>query len=298
MTDVGARQIGMDPLELRRRDVLRKEDLPYTLPSGMVQDEVTPAETLELAAAMIDYNGFRERQTQARAEGRHLGLGISLCVEPSAIAFAVGSRLRGVLGRFCRDPEVGAGRGASRGAAALPRVGRRGRPGAERRRGDGRLRAGPVARGVGSRSHRLQDERYTRVRRIRGADPSGGATPAARFLDGHRSRRCNLYKLMAYKDEHEVARLSLDPVLDAEVEQRFGAGARYSYRLHPPVLRAIGLRRKLTLGPWFRSAFQVLRSMRRLRGTRMDLFGYAAVRRVERELIAEYARPSRAWSPA
>ncbi|MDT7701264.1 MAG: indolepyruvate ferredoxin oxidoreductase, partial [Pseudonocardiales bacterium] len=98
----------------------------------------------------------------------------------------------------------------------------------------------------------------------------------------------NLYKLMAYKGEYEVARLSLDPVLDAEVEQRFGAGARYSYRLHPPVLRAIGLRRKLTLGPWFRSAFRVLRSMRRLRGTRMDLFGYAAVRRVERELIAEY----------
>ena len=89
MTDVGARQIDVDPLELRRRNVLREEDLPYPLPSGMVQDEVTPAETLGQAAAMIDYDGFRERQTQARAEGRHLGIGISLCVEPSAIAFAV-----------------------------------------------------------------------------------------------------------------------------------------------------------------------------------------------------------------
>jgi carbon-monoxide dehydrogenase large subunit len=87
MMDVVARRIGMDPLELRRRNVLQASDLPYTLPAGIVYDSVTPAETLEQAAEMIDYAGFRAEQAVARAEGRHLGLGISLCVEPSAISF-------------------------------------------------------------------------------------------------------------------------------------------------------------------------------------------------------------------
>jgi indolepyruvate ferredoxin oxidoreductase len=98
----------------------------------------------------------------------------------------------------------------------------------------------------------------------------------------------NLYKLMAYKDEYEVARLSLDKSLLADIEARFGVGSHYSYRLHPPVFRALGLKRKISLGPWFRPAFQVLRMMRRVRGSRLDLFGYARVRRVERELIDEY----------
>ena len=99
----------------------------------------------------------------------------------------------------------------------------------------------------GTRAYAAFVERIRAEERRRVPDSSAVAEAVAR----------NLYKLMAYKDEYEVARLSLDPVLDAEVEQRFGAGARYSYRLHPPVLRAIGLRRKLALGPWFRSAFRV-----------------------------------------
>ncbi|WP_432047182.1 indolepyruvate ferredoxin oxidoreductase family protein [Streptomyces asiaticus] len=98
----------------------------------------------------------------------------------------------------------------------------------------------------------------------------------------------NLYKLMTYKDEYEVARLSLEETLTQDIEARFGSGARYSYRLHPPVLRALGMERKISLGPWFRPVFRTLRAMRKLRGTRLDLFGYAEVRRVERELIQEY----------
>jgi indolepyruvate ferredoxin oxidoreductase len=98
----------------------------------------------------------------------------------------------------------------------------------------------------------------------------------------------NLYKLMAYKDEYEVARLCLDPALTADIETRFGEGARYAYHLHPPVLRALGMKRKIRLGPWFRSAFRTLYALRRLRGTRMDPFGLAAVRRQERALITEY----------
>jgi indolepyruvate ferredoxin oxidoreductase len=97
-----------------------------------------------------------------------------------------------------------------------------------------------------------------------------------------------LYKLTAYKDEYEVARLSLDPALDEAVRAQFGEGARYSYRLHPPVLRALGLKHKVSLGPWFRPAFATLVAMRRLRGTALDPFGHTEVRRTERALITEY----------
>jgi indolepyruvate ferredoxin oxidoreductase len=98
----------------------------------------------------------------------------------------------------------------------------------------------------------------------------------------------HLHKLTAYKDEYEVARLSLDPALDEAVRAQFGDGARYSYRLHPPVLRALGLKHKVGLGPWFRPAFATLVAMRRLRGTPLDPFGYTEVRRTERALITEY----------
>ncbi|MEU1231169.1 indolepyruvate ferredoxin oxidoreductase family protein [Streptomyces sp. NPDC005828] len=98
----------------------------------------------------------------------------------------------------------------------------------------------------------------------------------------------HLHKLMAYKDEYEVARLSLDPEVEREVRARFGDGARISYRLHPPVLRALGMTRKVELGPWFKPAFRTLAAMRRLRGTRLDPFGAAHVRRTERALIVEY----------
>ncbi|HKP20692.1 MAG TPA: DUF6537 domain-containing protein, partial [Thermoleophilaceae bacterium] len=97
-----------------------------------------------------------------------------------------------------------------------------------------------------------------------------------------------LYKLMAYKDEYEVARLHLDAVERAKRDAEFGAGAKVYFMLHPPLLRALGLKRKLKLGRWFVPAFRLLYRMRRLRGTKLDPFGMAKVRRVERELIAEY----------
>ena len=93
-----------------------------------------------------------------------------------------------------------------------------------------------------------------------------------------------LYKLMAYKDEYEVARLHLDPA----VRRRFGPDAKVKVMLHPPLLRALGMRRKLALGRTAGPAFRVLRSMRRVRGGWLDLFGHTALRRLERELIAEY----------
>jgi indolepyruvate ferredoxin oxidoreductase len=98
----------------------------------------------------------------------------------------------------------------------------------------------------------------------------------------------NLYKLMAYKDEYEVARLSLSPAFQARTRELFVAPRRLVWHFHPPLLRALGLRRKLGLGPWFTPALRALRALRRLRGTRLDPFGYAAVRREERRLVPWY----------
>ncbi|MEX2311631.1 MAG: DUF1285 domain-containing protein, partial [Rhodospirillales bacterium] len=97
-----------------------------------------------------------------------------------------------------------------------------------------------------------------------------------------------LFKLMAYKDEYEVARLSLDPLLERDLKQQFGEDVRYSFALHPPVLRALGMRRKIALGTWFRPGFRLLYAMRHLRGTGFDPFGRAGVRRTERALVEEY----------
>ncbi|HYB71464.1 MAG TPA: DUF6537 domain-containing protein, partial [Candidatus Bathyarchaeia archaeon] len=98
----------------------------------------------------------------------------------------------------------------------------------------------------------------------------------------------HLYKLMAYKDEYEVARLHLDAALQAQLQSKFGPKIRVAWHLHPPLLRALGLRKKLRLGAWFTPAFRVLRGMKGLRGTSFDVFGYAHVRRIERALIGEY----------
>jgi indolepyruvate ferredoxin oxidoreductase len=91
-----------------------------------------------------------------------------------------------------------------------------------------------------------------------------------------------LHKLIAYKDEYEVARLHLLGLRDLP------EGAKVKFLLHPPVLRALGMDRKLRLGAWFIPAFRLLRAGRRLRGTALDPFGRAEVRRVERALADEY----------
>jgi indolepyruvate ferredoxin oxidoreductase len=97
-----------------------------------------------------------------------------------------------------------------------------------------------------------------------------------------------LYKLMAYKDEYEVARLHLDAAVRAQLQAKFGSKIRLYWHLHPPLLRALGLKKKIRLGAWFTPAFGLLRAMKGLRGTAFDVFGYAQVRRVERALIDEY----------
>jgi indolepyruvate ferredoxin oxidoreductase len=134
-----------------------------------------------------------------------------------------------------------------------------------------------------------QDEDYARryaetVRRVHVAEQE--RTPGHAELAEAVARQ--LFKLMAYKDEYEVARLHLDAVERAKLQAEFGEDAKIAFNLHPPLLRALGLKRKLELGSWFVPSFRALRRMRRLRGTRLDPFGRAEVRKVERELIDEY----------
>jgi carbon-monoxide dehydrogenase large subunit len=82
--DVAAKQLGIDPLELRRRNILRTADLPYSTAAGMVFDRITPDQTLELAANRVDIARFRREQAAAREQGRYIGLGISSYIEPSS----------------------------------------------------------------------------------------------------------------------------------------------------------------------------------------------------------------------
>jgi carbon-monoxide dehydrogenase large subunit len=83
LLDIAARRMGLDPVELRRRNLLRRDELPYRNPNGMTYDSISPLETFEQALAMLDYDAFRDEQAEARAVGRYLGVGVSSYVEPS-----------------------------------------------------------------------------------------------------------------------------------------------------------------------------------------------------------------------
>jgi indolepyruvate ferredoxin oxidoreductase len=95
----------------------------------------------------------------------------------------------------------------------------------------------------------------------------------------------NAYKLMAYKDEYEVARLYCDPAFRNALAGQFEDTKKISVFLAPPLMGT----KKRKFGPWVFKAFAVLKSLKSLRGTPLDLFGYAHERRVERRLITDYA---------
>ncbi len=97
-----------------------------------------------------------------------------------------------------------------------------------------------------------------------------------------------LHKLMAYKDEYEVARMLTDPAFLDAVAAEVPGGANLTYKLHPPALRALGRRKKIGMGPRTHTALRVLAKGKSLRGTRFDVFGYARVRRLERALVEHY----------
>ena len=129
---------------------------------------------------------------------------------------------------------------------------------------------------------RYQNRKYAEeyrafVNHVAASEPAL-AEPVARYL----------FKLMAYKDEYEVARLLTQPEFERQMREMWQSVESISYNLHPPMLRSMGLKKKLKIGPWFRPALCVLAKMKGLRSTPFDIFGYATVRREERELIAWY----------
>jgi indolepyruvate ferredoxin oxidoreductase len=102
-----------------------------------------------------------------------------------------------------------------------------------------------------------------------------------------------LFKLMAYKDEYEVARLHTDPAFARRVAEMFDGEVKLVHHLAPPMLarrNAQGELVKRPFGPWMRTAFAWLAKFKRLRGTALDPFGRTEERRTERALIGEYRR--------
>jgi indolepyruvate ferredoxin oxidoreductase len=99
-------------------------------------------------------------------------------------------------------------------------------------------------------------------------------------------------KLMAYKDEYEVARLFISDDFKRELAATFDGDFKLEFNLAPPLLartdKRTGRPRKIRFGGWMVGIFRILASLRSLRGTAFDLFGYSAHRRLERGLIAEY----------
>jgi indolepyruvate ferredoxin oxidoreductase len=98
----------------------------------------------------------------------------------------------------------------------------------------------------------------------------------------------SLHKLMAYKDEYEVARLLTTSGFEQRVAGMFSGRVRMRYNLQPPLARTLGLRGKLRVGGWMRPVLRALAAFKFLRGTAFDPFGALASRRDERELIAWY----------
>ncbi|MBV9078085.1 MAG: indolepyruvate ferredoxin oxidoreductase family protein, partial [Methylobacteriaceae bacterium] len=135
-------------------------------------------------------------------------------------------------------------------------------------------------------------ERYRQdVERIRAVEAR--TVPGSTALTEAVAR--SLFKLMAYKDEYEVARLYTDGHFARQVANAFeGENLRFEFHLAPPLLArrdpATGLPRKMSFGPWMMGAFGLLAKGKRLRGTALDVFGYTAERRAERRLVADYRK--------
>ncbi|OBH38678.1 xanthine dehydrogenase [Mycobacterium sp. E342] len=86
LLDIAARKLHVDPVELRRRNLLRRDEMPYVNPNGMPYDHVAPIDTFEQAVKILDHEGFRKEQAEALAQGRYLGLGFSAYIEPTGAA--------------------------------------------------------------------------------------------------------------------------------------------------------------------------------------------------------------------
>ena len=124
------------------------------------------------------------------------------------------------------------------------------------------------------------------VEKVRAAEtPLGGGTALTEAVARY------LFKLMAYKDEYEVARLHTDPAFTAKIAEMFEGDYKLVHHLAPPLTAkkdAQGHLKKEAFGPWMRSAFGLLAKLKGLRGGALDIFGRTEERKTERALIGEY----------
>ena len=127
-------------------------------------------------------------------------------------------------------------------------------------------------------------DKVEQVRALDAADDLALSKAVARYY----------FKLLAYKDEYEVARLYSEPEFRQQLEAQFEGDYKLQFHLAPAWLAkrdsTTGEPRKRELGPWVLNAFNVLAKLKFLRGTPLDVFGYGHDRRVERQLISEYER--------
>jgi len=139
--------------------------------------------------------------------------------------------------------------------------------------------------GLAARYRALVERVDAAERAARGQEAPAGASLAAAVAR-------NYFKLLAVKDEYEVARLHRDPAFRARVAATFSGSYRVHFHLAPPLLSRrdplTGHLRKRRFGPWLGGVFAVLAPLRFLRGSPLDPFGYTAERRMERALVRDY----------
>jgi indolepyruvate ferredoxin oxidoreductase len=127
--------------------------------------------------------------------------------------------------------------------------------------------------------------RVAQVRAVEEQMFSGGTVLTEAVVRG-------LHRLMAVKDEYEVARLYTAPAFRASLQQQFEGPTKLRFHLAPPILarrdRHTGEVLKQDFGPWMMQVFRVLAPLRVLRGTWLDPFGRMAERRLERQVLAQY----------
>ena len=135
---------------------------------------------------------------------------------------------------------------------------------------------------VAFQGERLASAYVSAIQRVWDAEPMVGRHTLSETVAR------NLHKLMAYKDEYEVARMLTDPAFVASVEREVPGAHNLTYRLHPPALRALGRSTKVGFSPRSHGLLRLLARGRKLRGTPLDPFGHTRMRRLERRLADHY----------
>jgi indolepyruvate ferredoxin oxidoreductase len=129
------------------------------------------------------------------------------------------------------------------------------------------------------------------VEKIRNKEQTLKAETGAKSLPLTEAVAKNLFKLMAYKDEYEVARLHSDGTFEKKIASMFEGDYKLNYHLAPPIASKKndkGELQKRQFGPWMLTSFKLLSKLKGLRGTAFDIFGKTAERKMERALIEDY----------